>query len=218
VLERFDLVVFDWDGTLADSTAAIVAAIQAAAADLGVPVPDHASAAHVIGLGLHDALARAVPSLPLERVGEFAARYRTHYLAREPDLVLFDGAVALLERLRQRGTALAVATGKTRAGLDRALRTSGLTGRFDMTRCADESHAKPHPAMLETIMAQLRTAPARTLMIGDTTHDLEMARAAGVPAVALTQGAHPRGTLAALQPLAVLDSLPALQQWLMAPE
>jgi phosphoglycolate phosphatase len=217
VLERFDLVVFDWDGTLADSTAAIVAAIQAAAADLGVPVPDQASAAHVIGLGLHDALARAVPSLPSERVGEFAAHYRTHYLAREPDLVLFDGAVDLLDRLRQRGAALAVATGKTRVGLDRALRTSGLLGRFDMTRCADESRAKPHPAMLEAIMAQLRVAPARTLMIGDTTHDLEMARSAGVPAVALTQGAHPRAALAALRPLAVLDSLPALQHWLMPP-
>jgi phosphoglycolate phosphatase len=215
MLERFDLVVFDWDGTLADSTAAIVAAIQTAAMDLGLPVPDHASASHVIGLGLHDALARAVPSLPYERVGEFAARYRVHYTVFEPRLFLFDGAVELLERLRLRGAALAVATGKTRAGLDRAMRANGLLGRFDTTRCADETRAKPHPAMLEEIMAQLRVAPSRTLMIGDTTHDLEMAQAAGVPAVALTQGAHPRHTLEALRPLAVLGSLPELQRWLM---
>jgi phosphoglycolate phosphatase len=215
VLDRFDLVVFDWDGTLSDSTAAIVSAIQDAAADLDLPVPDHATASHVIGLGLHDALARAVPTLPAERIAEYSARYRVHYLAREAELVLFPGARELVAELRQSGVMLAIATGKSQHGLQRALAATGLGAEFAATRCADQTHPKPHPAMLLELAEELMVAPQRTLMVGDTTHDLQMAEAAQAAAVGLTQGAHPYEQLAACRPLALFDSLAQLHQWLM---
>lgn len=215
MLDRFDLVVFDWDGTLSDSTAAIVRAIQDAAADLGLPVPDDATASHVIGLGLHDALARAVPTLPRERIAEYSARYRVHYLAREAELALFPGARQLIAELRQAGALLAIATGKSQHGLQRALAAAGLAGEFAATRCADQTHPKPHPAMLLELTDELMVTPQRTLMVGDTTHDLQMAEAAKAAAVGLTQGAHPYEQLAACRPLALFDSLAQLHQWLM---
>ena len=206
-----DLVVFDWDGTVLDSTATIARSIMAAAADLGLAVPDFATASHVIGLGLQDALARAVPDLTAERVVEFSARYRYHYFAAEDTLTLFDGVRELLADLRDSGLRLAIATGKSQAGLARALAATGLTPLFDATRCADQTHPKPHPAMLLELSEELAVSPARMLMIGDTTHDLQMAAAAGVVAVGVTYGAHPREQLAALQPLAVVDSLAQLR-------
>jgi len=215
VLERFDLVVFDWDGTLCDSTAAIARAIQDAAADLGLPVPDDATASHVIGLGLHEALARAVPSLPSERIADYSERYRVHYLAREAELVLFPGARELIAELLAAGVLLAIATGKSQRGLQRALASAGLGAEFAATRCADQTHPKPHPAMLLELTDELMVLPARTLMVGDTTHDLQMAAAANAAAVGLTQGAHPHEQLAACRPLALLDSLPQLHEWLM---
>jgi phosphoglycolate phosphatase len=213
VLDRFDVVVFDWDGTLIDSTATIARAIQQSAADLGLRVPDFAAASHVIGLGLRDALARAVPDLPPERAAEFAARYRYHYLANEESLELFDGIRDLLAWLAARKT-LAIATGKTDAGLARALDATALRAHFRVTRCADQTHPKPHPAMLFEIAEELGAAPERILMIGDTTHDLQMARAANAQAVGVTYGAHPRAQLAALEPLALVDSVEALSRWM----
>ena len=215
MIERFDLVVFDWDGTLSDSTAAIVRAIQDAAADLDLPVPDDATASHVIGLGLHEALARAVPTLPPERIPEYSARYRVHYLAREAELVLFPGARELIADLGRAGVLLAIATGKSRQGLQRALASAGLGAEFAATRCADQTHPKPHPAMLIELTEELMVAPQRTLMIGDTTHDLQMAEAANAAAVGLTQGAHPHEQLAGCRSLALFDSLMQLHQWLM---
>lgn len=215
MLERFDLVVFDWDGTLSDSTAAIAQAIQDAAADLGLPVPDDETASHVIGLGLHDALARAVPTLPADRIAEYSARYRVHYLAREAELTLFPGARELLAELRRAGALLAIATGKSQRGLQHALAGAGLSGEFAATRCADQTHPKPHPAMLLELADELLVAPQRMLMVGDTTHDLQMAGAANAAAVGLTQGAHPYEQLAACRPLALFDSLTQLHQWLM---
>jgi phosphoglycolate phosphatase len=215
VLDRFDLVVFDWDGTLSDSTAAIARAIQDAAADLGLPVPDDATASHVIGLGLHDALARAVPTLAPERIPEYSARYRFHYLAREAELVLFPGARELIAELRAAGALLAIATGKSQRGLQRALASTALGSEFAATRCADQTHPKPHPAMLLELADELMVAPERTLMVGDTTHDLQMAAAAGAAAAGLTQGAHPYDQLAACRPLALFDSLAQLHEWLM---
>jgi phosphoglycolate phosphatase len=215
VLERFDLVVFDWDGTLSDSTAAIVRAIQDAAADLGLPVPDEATASHVIGLGLHEALARAVPTLPPSRIPEYSARYRAHYFAREAELTLFPGARELIAALRAAGVPLAIATGKSQRGLQRALKQAGLIAEFAATRCADQTHPKPHPAMLLELAEELMVEPARTLMIGDTTHDLQMAAAARAAGVGVTTGAHPAEQLASCQPLALFDSLPDLQRWLL---
>ncbi len=215
MIDRFDLVVFDWDGTLVDSTALIAAAIRQAAADLGLTVPDFERASHVIGLGLADALARAVPELSSSRFPEFAARYRAHYLAGESQVALFPQVRGLLDALREREVPLAIATGKTRAGLARALEAAGLAGHFSATRCADETAPKPDPAMLLELAEELDVAASRMVMIGDTTHDLQMAAAAGVAAVGVTYGAHPRAQLAALSPMALVDSVPALRGWLI---
>lgn len=218
MLERFDLVVFDWDGTLIDSTATIARSIQAAAADLGLPVPDFERASHVIGLGLRDALALAVPDLEPSRAAAFSERYRVHYLAAEDQFDLFDGARELIAALGTRGTQLAIATGKSRAGLARALDAARLHGVFAATRCADQTHPKPHPAMLLELTDELMVAPERTLMVGDTTHDLQMAAAARTHAVGVTHGAHPVEQLRALAPLALFDSLIELHAWLLPPK
>lgn len=211
---NFDLIVFDWDGTLMDSTAAIVESIQAACADLGLPVPTRAQASHVIGLSLIGAVQAVVPGLDEAGCQRLAERYRHHFLARDHELVLFEGARALLDELRGQGYQLAVATGKARRGLSRVLASSGLEPLFDATRCADESFSKPHPGMLLELMDELFVAPERTLMIGDTTHDLLMAKNAGTQAVAMTYGAHPAAQLEAEMPRALLDSMAALREWL----
>jgi phosphoglycolate phosphatase len=215
MLERFDVVVFDWDGTLFDSTATISQSIRAAAADLGLADPGPERASRVIGLGLHHALSLAVPDLPADRAAEFSARYRFHFLHREEHLQLFDCARELVAALRARGRRVAIATGKTRAGLDRALERLQWASQFDATRCADESEGKPSPRMLLELADQLQAPSNRMLMVGDTTHDLEMALAAGVAAVAVTHGAHPAAELRRFRPLAVLDSLPEVSRWLM---
>lgn len=211
---RYALVVFDWDGTLIDSAATIVQCIQEAARELGLPVPPDDRARHVIGLGLHDSLQHAVPELEPARYGEFALRYRDHFLAREPAMQLFSGVRELLERLAQRGHRLAVATGKSRVGLDRALRASGLGAFFAATRCADETLPKPNPAMLLELMQELSADAAESLMIGDTSHDLRMARDAGVDAVGVTYGAHPPDLLQPLAPRHCATSVQDLAAWL----
>lgn len=212
--KRFDLVVFDWDGTLLDSAAAIVSAIQAACVDLGLPVPSDAQARHVIGLGLSDALRSAVPDLEPAQYPLMVERYRHHYLSRDHELALFAGAVELVRELEVAGHLLAVATGKSRLGLDRALKVSGLGPHFHSSRCADECFSKPHPQMLEELMAELAVAPERTVMIGDTTHDLQMARNAGVDALAVSYGAHEPEVLLAHGPLETFSRLEDLAAWL----
>ncbi len=212
--KRFELIVFDWDGTLMDSAAAIVASIQAAAIDLGLPPPTEDKARHVIGLGLREALSYALPELEAGRHRQMAERYGHHYRAQDQDLKLFDGAESLVRDLAAAGYTLAVATGKSRAGLNRALATSGLAGRFDATRCADECHSKPHPQMLEQLMEELGVPPSLTLMIGDTTHDLEMARNAGTSALGVSYGAHSREALESMAALRCVDSVAELSAWL----
>lgn len=214
--KQFDLIVFDWDGTLMDSTRAIVDALQNAARDIGVPPPSDERASHIIGLGLLDALRHALPDLANERYHELAARYRYHYLARDHELRLFAGVEVMLDALQSAGHQLAVATGKTRAGLDRALDASGLRPRFPASRCADECHSKPHPQMLEELMAEFAVEPARVLMIGDTTHDLQMAANAGVAGIGVSYGAHPREHLEAASPRFVAHSVTELADWLAA--
>lgn len=212
---RYELLVFDWDGTLIDSAGAIVSCIQSACRDLGLPVPDDARASHVIGLGLQDALAYAVPGLAPEDYGRVVERYRAHFLQRDAQIPLFRGAEAMLADLRDRGHVLAIATGKSRAGLARALDNTGLRPLFAASRCADQCSPKPAPDMLLELMAELGTSDVNTLMIGDTVHDLKMAAQAGVPAVAVSYGAHAGADLAALAPLACLDSIDQLTSWLM---
>lgn len=214
--QRFDLIVFDWDGTLMDSAGAIVRAIQASARDLGLPEPPEARARHVIGLGLQEALAHAVPELDPRDYPAMVERYRHHYLSADHGLELFPGSFELVESLAGSGRFLGVATGKSRKGLDRALANSGLGRFFHATRCADECFSKPHPQMLEEVMEECGVLPERTLMIGDTTHDLLMARNAGVEAVAVAFGAHPREALEAAGPLEIVASTAALAEWLGA--
>jgi phosphoglycolate phosphatase len=211
---RFELLVFDWDGTLIDSAGTIVWCIQSACRDLGVAVPDDARASHVIGLGLHDALAYAAPGLAREDYGRMVERYRKYFLERDATIPLFAGASAMLSELRERGHVLAIATGKSRAGLARALDNTGLSPLFASSRCADQCAPKPAPDMLLELMDELGTSAANTLMIGDTAHDLQMAEHAGVPAVAVSYGAHDRADLAARSPLACVDSIEELGQWL----
>jgi len=213
---RFDLIVFDWDGTIVDSTSMIALCIQKAAADLGLTVPTREQACHVIGLGLHDALARAVPDLQAGRIEEFSARYRHHWFACEPEIVLFEGIRELLVELGDRGVPLAVATGKSRRGLARAFDQTGLGTYFESSRCADETHPKPHPAMLLELAEELSVASERIVMIGDTTHDLQMAAAAGSYGIGVTYGAHPREQLAACAPLALAGDVGELRRWLQA--
>lgn len=215
-MRRYELIVFDWDGTLLDSAAAIVASIQAACRDLGIEPPADRKAREVIGLGLHDALGTALPYVAPADYPHVAERYRYHYLSQDQDLSLFPGAFSLVERLHEAGVLLGVATGKSRRGLDRAMATSGLARYFHYTRCADETHPKPHPAMLLEIMEQFAVPREKTLMVGDTTHDLLMARSAGVDALAVTFGAHPRAALLAEQPAACLDTYPDLEAWLIS--
>ena len=210
-----DLIVFDWDGTLYDSTALIVRSIQEACRDLGAAVPTDTQAAYVIGLGLQDALRHCVPELAAEQYPALGLRYRHHYFERQHALSMFDGTLAMLQALKVRGHALAVATGKGRRGLDEALAHAQLRGLFDATRTADETASKPDPRMLNELMQELGTLPARTLMIGDTTHDLLLARNAGTPRVAVSYGAHEPEAFEAFAPLTVVHSTRELHDWLL---
>ena len=213
---RYSLIVFDWDGTLFDSAAVIAECIQQAARDMALPVPDRRTARHVIGLGLNDSLRHAMPSLAADRYPEFLALYRGYFLEREDSLSLFPGVTELLADLKERGHRLAVATGKPRRGLERALAASGIGPLFTASRCGDETQSKPDPAMLLELMSELRLEASDLLMVGDTSHDLRMAKNAGVDAVAVSYGAHPEDALRALEPRACVASVVELRQWLTA--
>ena len=212
--KRFDLIVFDWDGTILDSTAAIVRSMQSACHDLGLPRPSDAAARQVIGLGLADALRIAAPDLPEDAVPEIIGRYRYHYLSCDQDLCLFDGIESLIDELHLGGYALAVATGKARRGLERAFSHSGLGRFFQASRCGDECFSKPHPQMLIELMEELVVDPGRVLMIGDTTHDLQMAGNAGVAALAVSYGAHPIESLMSIEHEACFSDVKQLAGWL----
>lgn len=213
---RFDLIAFDWDGTLFDSTALIVRCIQAACRDLGVPPPTDEAASYVIGLSLNDALGHAVPGLPAVRYHELARRYRHHYFNDQHQLTLFPGTLEMLHALKSRHHWLGVATGKSRLGLNAALDTAELHGLFDATRTADETASKPNPLMLNELMREFGVEPERTLMIGDTVHDLQLAANAGADSIAVTYGAHPRHQLAQLRPRHIAADVPELHGWLQA--
>ena len=212
--KQFDLIVFDWDGTLMDSTAAIVKCIQAAARDVGLPVPSDDAASHVIGLALPEAMQAAVPDMEPGLYPRMVERYRYHFLTKDHELVLFKGVREMLNELSQQGYFLAVATGKSRVGLNRALNAAGLLSMFDATRCADETFSKPHPAMLQELTRELGQDMRRTVMIGDTTHDLLMARNAGAAGIAVEYGAHPVDQLQACHPVFSARTAVELHAWL----
>lgn len=211
---RYPLIVFDWDGTILDSAGAIVHAIQSACIDLDLPPPSDERARHVIGLGLAEAMRHAVPALEASRYAAMVERYRFHYLSGDHQLNLFPGIPELLADLVGRGHLLAVATGKSRAGLDRALAHSGLHPLFMASRCADESRSKPDPQMLDELLEEFGLSAAEAVMIGDTSHDLLMASNAGVDALAVTYGAHTHDHLLEYRPVACLQSVGELSAWL----
>ena len=211
---QFDLIVFDWDGTLFDSTALITRSIQAACADVGTAVPSDRDASYVIGMGLAEALQYAAPDLPRERYPELGNRYRHHYVARQHEIVLFEGTVAMLQALKARHHWLGVATGKSRRGLDDALASVQLKSLFDATRTADETASKPDPRMLLELMRELAVDPERTLMVGDTTHDLQLAANAGAARVGVSYGAHDPQSFTEFAPLHVAHSVADLHAWL----
>ena len=211
---KYDLVIFDWDGTLMDSTRMIARSLQRACADVGAPVPSEDDALFVIGLNLADTFARVAPGLDAQAQRALADRYRHHFLAGESEAILYDGVAPMLEDLHRAGGRLAVATGKARRGLDRALAQTGLARWFEATRCADEGFAKPHPGMLLMLLELTGVDPARAVMVGDTTHDLELAANAGVDAVAVTYGAHPAALLQTRPAVARCDDVAQLHRWL----
>ena len=211
----FDLIAFDWDGTLYDSTAIIVRCIQAAVVDVGGRKPTDEAAAYVIGLGLMQALAHAAPDVPESKYPLLGQRYRHHYEAQVNDISLFDGVLPLLHALKERQYLVTIATGKSRHGLNEVLRDPLLNGLFDGSRTADETAGKPHPRMLQELMAEFGVPAERVLMVGDTTHDLQMAVNAGCPSVGVSYGAHDHATFADLAPLFVAHSVAELSDWLL---
>ena len=213
---QFDLIAFDWDGTLFDSTAIIVRCIQSAVRDVGGTVPSDSAASYVIGMGLMQALAHAAPDVPQERYPQLGERYRHHYLAHQRDITLFDGVLGMLGDLKARHHWLTVATGKSRRGLDEALHAVELQGLFDGSRTADETAGKPSPLMLEQLMRELGVDAQRTLIVGDRTHDLQMAVNAGCASVGVSYGAHEPEAFDALSPRFVAHSVRELHDWLMA--
>jgi phosphoglycolate phosphatase len=212
--QRFDLIAFDWDGTLFDSTTIITRCIQAAVRDVGGVAPSDEAASYVIGMGLMEALAHAAPDVPREKYPELGNAYRKHYFAQQDAIVLFEGVLPMLRALKSRRHLLAVATGKSRRGLDEALHTVQLKGVFDASRTADETASKPHPLMLQQLMEELGVSPQRTLMIGDTTHDLLLASNAGCASVGVSYGAHAHESFAEHAPLFVAHRVSELHAWL----
>jgi phosphoglycolate phosphatase len=208
---QFDLIAFDWDGTLFDSTALITRCIQRAVVDVGGQEPTREAASYVIGLALMPALAYAAPDVPKDKYPALGERYRHHYLQHQNDISLFDGVLDLLDALKARHHWLTVATGKSRHGLNESLQAVELRGMFDGSRTADETAGKPNPLMMREFGAE----PERTLMIGDTTHDLQMALNAGCASVGVSYGAHEPEAFHVLQPRHVAHSVRDLHDWLL---
>jgi phosphoglycolate phosphatase len=197
-----------------DSAGVIVDSIQRACEDIGLAAPSDRASRQIIGLGLTQALQTLLPDLPADAYPRLVERYRHHYLGRDDQIPLFAGVTGGIRQLYESGFQLAVATGKSRVGLERALEASGLGAWFAATRCADQTHSKPHPAMVLELIEELDANPARTLVIGDTSHDLLMASNAGVASLGVTYGAHEAGDLHPHAPLALLDSFAEVHAWL----
>lgn len=213
---NYPLLAFDWDGTLFDSAGSIVQAVQTAAVETGIEQPSYTQASYVIGLGLHDAMRHIAPDLDEAAIQQFAQSYVRHYRQHAADITLFAGVQDMLNTLKQRGHLLAVATGKSRAGLNQALKTSGLDTVFDTTRTADQTAGKPNPLMLYEIMDELGCSTAQTLMIGDTSHDLGMAQNAQCASIGVSYGAHRAQGLERFAPKHIAHSIEDLQHWLLA--
>ncbi|MDH4583039.1 HAD family hydrolase [Pseudomonas sp. BN415] len=212
----YQLLIFDWDGTLVDSIARIVESMRVAAEVSGLPWRDDAAIKGIIGLGLPEAIATLYPGFEdAQRIDAFRQRYGQHYnaLERQPS-PLFDGVAESLEEFRERGYRLAVATGKSRRGLDHVLAGRGWLDYFDVTRCADETASKPDPRMLQEILAHCGVAAERAVMVGDSPFDLRMAHRAGMDSVAVGYGAQPLAELRKESPRLAIERFEELSHWL----
>jgi len=214
--KQFDLIVWDWDGTLADSTAMITVALLKAAEQVGLPALSRKQASSIIGLGLRESIEALYGQIPKEQAQALAAQYTANYYAGESEIPLFEGATDTIKALSKRGFKLAVATGKGRRGLNLALEHCGLAQYFLATRTVDECLSKPHPQMLDELMDHFVVMPERTLMIGDTSYDLQMAQNAGVKSIGLTYGAQSADQWQHLNPIAQFDEFSSLSAWLLA--
>ena len=211
----FDLIVWDWDGTIANSTGMITNAIVKAAEQVGLPTLDPIAASNIIGLGLKESIYALYGDIPTEKAQALAAQYTANYYADESEIPLFDGVKETIIELNRRGYKLAVATGKGRRGLNLALQHCGLGNYFHATRTVDECFSKPHPQMLDELMDFLVATPERTLMIGDTSYDLQMAQNAGVAAVGVTFGAQSQDKLVGYNPIKIFNQFNDLSTWLL---
>ncbi|PSJ47801.1 HAD family hydrolase [Zobellella endophytica] len=212
---KYQLVIFDWDGTLMDSVARIVSCMQAAALDCTLPVPEAAAVRHIIGLSLREAFPLLFGTLTAGQAESLLAAYRRHYLELDTTpSPLFAGAADTVAGLHQSGYRLAVATGKAREGLDRVLAQTGLGRYFHALRGADQARSKPHPLMLEQILEELRLTPGQAVMVGDSSYDLAMADAIGMDRIGVTYGVHDQDRLCQHTPLALIDNIRQLPRWL----
>jgi len=210
------LIVFDWDGTLMDSVARIVACIRAAITDLELEPREDTEIRNIIGLGLREAIEQLYPGCGERLQADMSAAYRYHFLEANPTpSSLFEGAAATVADLHAAGYLLAVATGKGRRGLDKALRETELEARFHATRCADETVSKPDPLMLNQILDELEARPEETLMVGDTEYDMQMARNAGTAALAVSYGVHSPERLGRHAPAGCIHDIRELTPWLL---
>ncbi|WP_346836460.1 HAD-IA family hydrolase [Microbulbifer sp. SAOS-129_SWC] len=208
------LVILDWDGTVCNSEARIVSCMQRAAERVGLPVLAPEAVGDIIGLGLPEAIANLFPEAASDQRRQLGDLYSEEWLAaRAEPLPLFDGVVATLDQLLSKGHQLAVATGKSRRGLNREFVDHGLGGLFVASRCADETASKPDPLMLNELLQETGCAVEDAVMVGDTVYDLEMATAAGMASVAVSYGVHHPERLATVKPRAIIDRFPELLQW-----
>ena len=211
--KQYELIIFDWDGTLIDSQAHIIGTMKQAIADCALPMPADDAVRHIIGLSLA-AILELFPQLSVAEVKHVANRYRDYFFAGdEPPSTLFDGAAETIEDLHASGYYLAVATGKGRRGLDEALRSTGLGDYFHITRCADETRSKPHPMMLDEILTDLDMPAGQAVMVGDTSYDMDMAGNIDMDCVAVTYGMHDRGHLERSRPTYFIDSIQQISQY-----
>jgi len=214
-MKEIKLLIFDWDGTLMDSVMHIVDCMRNVIRGLGLEPRTDDEMKNIIGLGMREAIYALYPDQQSPDFADrFTAEYRTYFFSDNAPQQLFDGAVATLEELQQKGYYLAIATGKSRRGLDQVLSETGIGELFLQSRCADETRSKPHPQMLEEILHNLEVAPHQALMIGDTEYDMEMARNAGVHPVGVSYGVHESSRLQKYQPLHILDTIEELPSWL----